>query len=89
MSRTKTKAHRTTKLSTAGRQNVQVQIVADDRTLANIAACRASYLGILGHNVSVSLIARRAIAMLAQYLRNVKGEAHEADELAFLMKSVR
>ena len=87
----KTKTHRTTKLSirTAGRQNVQVQIVADDRTLANIAACRASYLGILGHNVSVSLIARRAIAMLAQYLRNVKGEAHEADELAFLMKSVR
>ena len=91
MPKTKIKTHRTTKLSirTAGRQNVQVQVVADDRTLANIAACRESYLGILGHDVSTSLIVRRAVAMLAQYLRSVRGEDHEADELSFLMRHVR
>ena len=87
----KTKTHRKTKLSirTAGRKNVRVELVADDRTLANIDSCRASYLGILGHDCSTSLIVRRAVAMLAIYLKSVKGETHEADELAFLMKSVR
>ena len=85
------KKRRSTKLSvrTAGKVNTLVQICADTRTTDNIAACRASYLSILGHDCSTSLIVRRAVAMLAQYLKSVKGEAHEADELSFLMRSVR
>ena len=85
------KKRRSTKLSvrTAGKVNSLVQVCVDTRTLANIASARASYTAILGHNVSTSVIMRRAVAMLDQYLKSVKGEDHEADELAFLMRSVR
>ena len=85
------KKRRTTKLSvrTAGKVNSLVQICCDGRTLAHIESARASYTAILGHDVSTSVIMRRAVAMLVQYLKSVKGEDHEADELAFLMRSVR
>ena len=86
------KKRRTTKLSvrTAGKVNRLVQICCDGRTLAHIESARASYRSLLGHDVSTSVIMRRSVAMLAQFLKNVhRGEEFEADELAFLMKSVR
>ena len=85
------KKRRSTKLSvrTAGKVNTLVQVCCDGRTLAHIESARASYTAIWGHDVSTSVIMRRAVAMLAQFLKNVRGEAWEADELAFLMKSVR
>ena len=83
--------HRTKKLSvlTKGRRHCQVQVTADQRCLDNVLSCRASYARLLGHECSTSLIMRRAVAMLAVYLKQVKDEAVIADELAFLMVQVR
>ena len=82
---------RTRKLSvtTAGKKHVQVQIVVDPRTLANIASARASYEAILGHSISVSVVMRRAVDLLARYLGQCKDDAWIADELSHLMRSVR
>lgn len=87
----KSKLHRTTKLSvlTKDRDHVVVQVTADAKTLANVASCRRSYKAILGHDVSTSVVMRRAVAMLAVYLKQCRGEAMIADELAYLMRSVR
>ena len=85
------KKHRTTKLSvrTANKVNTLVQVCVDTKTLGNIASARASYTAILGHDVSTSVVVRRALDLLARYLKQVKGEAWEADELSYLMRSVR
>ena len=82
---------RTAKLSvlTKDKQHITVQITADERTLSDVKSCRASYKAILGHEVSTAVIARRALSMLATYLRQVKDEAVIADELAYLMRACR
>lgn len=87
----KPKSRRTTKLSilTKDRAHFRVQIVADEKTLADLASCRASYKAILGHDVSTSVVARRALAMLAPFLRKCRGEATIAEELSYLCRVIR
>ena len=86
-----TKKRRSTKLSvrTAGKVNTLVQVCLDAKTLDNIASSRASYTAILGHDVSTSVVVRRALDLLARYLKNVRGEEWEAVELGTLMRSTR
>ena len=83
--------HRTTKMSvlTKGREHIQIQVTADKRSLANLAAAKASYEAILGHKVSDSVVMRRAIDLLARYVGQIKGEAWISDELAYLCRAIR
>ncbi len=85
----KSLATRMLSVAKADRSQRRVQFHLDGFAEENVAIARAKYAEMLGRDVSASMVVRRALALLAQYVVNIRQEDWADDELKFMARHLR
>ncbi len=82
-------ATRMLSVAKADRSQRQVQVCLDGRAEDNVAIARAKYRDMLGRDVSASMVMRRALALLAQYVVTIDRDDWADYELKYLARHLR
>ena len=85
----KSPATRMLSVAKADRSQRQVQVCLDGRAEDNVAIARAKYRDLLGRDVSASMVMRRALALLAQYVVTIDREDWAEYELTYMARHLR
>ncbi len=82
-------ATRMLSVAKADRSQRQVQVCLDGRAEENVAIARAKYRDMLGRDVSASMVMRRALALLAQYVVTIDRDDWADYELTYMARHLR
>ena len=85
----KSLATRMLSVAKADRSQRQVQVCLDGRAEENVAIARAKYRDMLGRDVSASMVMRRALALLAQYVATIDRDDWADYELTYMARHLR
>ena len=82
-------ATRMLSVAKADRSQRQVQVCLDGRAEENVRIARDKYRDMLGRDVSVSMVTRRALALLAQYVVTIDRDDWADYELTYMARHLR
>ena len=82
-------ATRMLSVAKADRSQRQIQVCLDGRAEENVAIARAKYRDLLGRDVSASMVMRRALALLAQYVVTIDRDDWAEYELTYMARHLR
>ena len=82
-------ATRMLSVAKADRSQRQIQVCLDGRAEENVAIARAKYRDLLGRDVSASMVMRRALALLAQYVVTIDRDDWADYELTYMARHLR
>ena len=85
----KSLATRMLSVAKVDRSQRQVQVCLDGRAEENVAIARRKYREMLGRDVSASMVVRRALALLAQYVVTIDREDWADYELTYMARHLR
>ncbi len=85
----KSPATRMLSVAKADRSQRQVQLCLDGFAEENVAIARAKYRDMLGRDVSGSMVIRRALALLAQYVVTIDRDGWAESELTYMARHLR
>ncbi len=85
----KSPATRMLSVAKADRSQRRAQFYLDGRAEENVAIARRKYQEMLGRDVSMSMVVRRALALLAQYVVTIDRDDWAEYELTYMARHLR